>query len=185
MVFPDLVLRPEFPGVFPQRLFHLSFGEDKKSLCLYHGRDPHYLYFFMENSNSVLIQAGGGLVQNEKGELLFIFRRGKWDLPKGKLDPGETLEACALREVREETGLQVLELKKFLLVTLHEYEEQGILLLKESHWYLMYAPGDQILIPQTAEDITDLRWLGQAGFKIILSNTYPSIAEVLRAGGYF
>ena len=55
-----------------------------------------------------------------------MFRRGKWDLPKGKLDPGETLEACALREVREETGVGQLELIKFLLVTEHEYEESGI-----------------------------------------------------------
>ena len=53
----------------------------------------------------MIIQAGGGLVENEKGEVLFMFRRGKWDLPKGKLDPGETLEACALREVEEETGV--------------------------------------------------------------------------------
>src|SRR6201991_3728610 len=68
----------------------------------------------------VIIQAGGGLVNNGKGQYLFMFRREKWDLPKGKLDPGETLEQCALREVEEETGVGNLELKKFLLQTLHE-----------------------------------------------------------------
>src|SRR5215831_9033385 len=67
----------------------------------------------------ILIKAGGGLVRNDKGEVLFMFRRNKWDLPKGKLDHGETLEACALREVQEETGLKELSLEKPLLVTWH------------------------------------------------------------------
>ncbi len=58
------------------------------------------------------VTAAGGLVENEKGEVLLIFRRGKWDLPKGKLDPGETIEQCAVREVEEETGLKNIELKK-------------------------------------------------------------------------
>ena len=68
----------------------------------------------MNKQNQNRIQAGGGLVENEKGEILFMFRRGKWDLPKGKLDPGESLENCALREVKEETGIRILELKRFL-----------------------------------------------------------------------
>jgi ADP-ribose pyrophosphatase YjhB (NUDIX family) len=136
----------------------------------------------MENVNRVLIQAAGGLVINEKGEVLFMFRRGKWDLPKGKLDMGETLEACALREVAEETGLVQLELKKFLLVTEHEYEESGKPILKESHWYLMNAGSLQPLIPQAEEDITELKWIGHADFKIVEQNTYPAILDVLRAG---
>src|SRR5687768_2564827 len=49
------------------------------------------------------VLAAGGLVQNEKEELLMIYRKGKWDLPKGKLDKNEKLEDCALREVMEET----------------------------------------------------------------------------------
>ncbi len=69
----------------------------------------------MDNANRLLILAAGGLVLNEKGEVLFMFRKGKWDLPKGKLDPGETMDACALREVMEETGLVQVELKNFLL----------------------------------------------------------------------
>src|SRR5438046_1555734 len=49
----------------------------------------------------VLVQTGGGLVINEKDEVLMIFRRGKWDLPKGKIDQGESIEQCAVREVKE------------------------------------------------------------------------------------
>jgi 8-oxo-dGTP pyrophosphatase MutT (NUDIX family) len=138
----------------------------------------------MISENRILIQAGGGLVENEKREILFIFRRGKWDLPKGKLDQGETLEQCALREVEEETGVGQLELIRFLLITEHEYEDRGKLILKESHWWLMKSTGDQPLIPQMEEDITDIRWIDPADFNIVKQNTYPAILEVLRVGGH-
>jgi 8-oxo-dGTP pyrophosphatase MutT (NUDIX family) len=136
----------------------------------------------MNEKNRITIKAGGGLVKNESGEILFMFRRGKWDLPKGKLDPGESLEDCALREVREETGVGRLVIIKFLLVTEHEYQEGGIRILKESHWFLMRASGHEPLIPQTEEDISELRWIAPGKFDIILQNTYPSIIDVLRAG---
>jgi 8-oxo-dGTP pyrophosphatase MutT (NUDIX family) len=132
-------------------------------------------------SKKILLLAAGGLVENEKREILFMFRRGKWDLPKGKLDPGETLEECALREVEEETGVGQLELKKFLLQTLHEYEELGKVIQKKTHWFHMSTTSHQLLVPQTEEDITDLRWIAPANFEIVLRNTYPAIVEVLRA----
>jgi 8-oxo-dGTP pyrophosphatase MutT (NUDIX family) len=134
-------------------------------------------------SKKILIQAAGGLVENEKGEILFMFRRGKWDLPKGKLDPGETLEECALREVEEETGVGQLELKKFLLVTFHEYEELGKVIEKKSHWYHMKTTSHQTLIPQLEEDITELRWIAPIDLEIVQRNTYPAIVDVLRSGG--
>src|SRR5215212_7887430 len=87
----------------------------------------------------VLIQAAGGLVLNPAKAMLFIYRKGRWDLPKGKLDEGETLDHCAVREVKEETGLQHLRLIEPLLVTYHTYDEDGRHMLKETHWYLMHA----------------------------------------------
>jgi 8-oxo-dGTP pyrophosphatase MutT (NUDIX family) len=137
----------------------------------------------MQKENRTVIKAGGGLVENEKQEHLFMFRRGKWDLPKGKLDPGESLEKCAIREVEEETGVRILELKKFLLVTEHPYEERGRALLKETHWWLMKANSNQRLIPQAEEEITELRWIGGSALATVLRNTYPGIIEVLRAAG--
>ncbi len=131
-----------------------------------------------------MVKAGGGLVINEIGEVLFIFRRGKWDLPKGKLDPGESLESCAIREVKEETGVGHLELIRFLIITEHEYVERGHSILKETHWWLMKTKGNQPLTPQSEEDITAIKWIGSVDFKIVQQNTYPTILEVLRAGGY-
>src|SRR5450755_2422165 len=79
------------------------------------------------------VKTGGGLVKNKAGEVLLIFRRGKWDLPKGKLDDGETLEECAVREVREETGLKQVKIGKEINTTYHTYVEFGKHILKESH----------------------------------------------------
>ncbi len=138
----------------------------------------------MKKEKRILIRAGGGLVENENGEVLFIFRRGKWDLPKGKLDKGETLEECALREVTEETGIDHLKSIRFLLITNHEYEERGVPILKESHWWLMKSKANQPLVPQTEEGITEIKWVRPSEFKIVLDNTYPLILDVLRAAGY-
>jgi len=136
----------------------------------------------MTTTNRTIIQAGGGLVENEKGEVLFMFRRGKWDLPKGKLDPGENLADCAMREVAEETGIRGLVLKKFLLVTEHPYTEGGKDLIKETHWWLMKASSNQLIIPQAEEDITEVRWVDVPTLNMVLQNTYPGIIEVLKAG---
>jgi len=127
----------------------------------------------------MVIKAAGGLVKNHKGEILMIFRRGKWDLPKGKLDAGETIEECALREVEEETGLKNLELRKLLKITFHTYVQFGKHILKETHWYSMIAKGNENLIPQTEEDITETRWIKKTDLKNYLSNTFPAIAEIL------
>jgi 8-oxo-dGTP pyrophosphatase MutT (NUDIX family) len=137
----------------------------------------------MNVENKKLIKAGGGLVENEKSEVLFIFRRGKWDLPKGKLDPGERLSDCAMREVKEETGIRNLELERFLVITHHDYYEAGVELTKETHWWLMKSSSSQTLIPQADEDITELKWIGRSELSMVLQNTYPGIVKVLKAGG--
>jgi 8-oxo-dGTP pyrophosphatase MutT (NUDIX family) len=137
-----------------------------------------------EEPASRIIRAAGGLVQNERGEVLFIYRRNKWDLPKGKIDAGESPEECAVREVQEETGMREVILKDFLLITHHTYEESGKNILKETHWFRMLASGEQELIPQAEEDITGLKWVRQDGFAEMIQNTYPNILEVLKKAGY-
>ncbi len=126
-----------------------------------------------------IIQAGGGLVLNEKNELLLIFRRGKWDLPKGKLDKGETMEECAVREVEEETGLKDVTLIGSLIITYHTYHEGSRFILKESHWYSMKVSGKQTLIPQTEEDILAIKWITKKEAEQFFPECYPSVVDVL------
>lgn len=126
------------------------------------------------------IQAAGGLVQNEKKEILIIFRRGKWDLPKGKSDKGEKLEECAVREVEEETGLNNVKLISPLTITYHTYHEGARFILKESHWYNMKVNSDQKLIPQTSEDIHKIKWVKADELKQYMSNSFPSVVDVLQ-----
>ena len=129
----------------------------------------------------LLVKAGGGLVRNGGGKYLFIFRRGVWDLPKGKLDPGETIEQCAVREVGEETGLLGVQLEAPLLVTYHTYDENGKHILKESHWFRMTAVDLAGLKPQQEEQITELRWVDGDDLTVLLRNTFPSIRDVIAA----
>lgn len=129
-----------------------------------------------------LVMAGGGWVENENGEWLMMFRRGKWDLPKGKLDKGESMEQCAIREVKEETGIRNLALIDPLIVTWHSYPEGARLMLKESHWYHMKAPLQQDFVPQHAEGITEIRWVNARDAGLLSENSYPSVNDVISAG---
>lgn len=128
----------------------------------------------------VKIIAGGGIVENEEGKILFQYRRGKWDLPKGKLDEGETIEECAVREVEEETGLQNIQLGELIGVTRHEYKENGKEIEKETYWFAMKVSGDQKLTPQLEEDILELRWVALDEAEEYFENTFPNIVEILR-----
>lgn len=127
------------------------------------------------------ISAAGGLVFNGKGEVLMIFRRGSWDLPKGKIDKGETPEAAAVREVQEETGLAQLSLGPHLLDTWHTYEMNGKRVLKTTHWYRM-ATNETNLVPQQEEDIEQAVWVSLADFLATPKNVYGNILDVLRLG---
>jgi len=127
------------------------------------------------------IIAAGGLVFNNDGNLLMIFRRGKWDLPKGKLDKREKIEDCAIREVKEETGLKKIRLKKFAGLTYHEYFDPYLQedVIKETHWFEMHAPGKQKFFPQYEEDIEKIEWVNGKKLKQKLANTYPNVIEII------
>ncbi len=145
-------------------IFNEDFGKLKKS-------------FFR---HFTLVKTGGGLIENASGSVLLIFRRGKWDLPKGKQDDGETLPECAIREVREETGLQKADLGEEIDTTYHTYTAFGKHILKESHWFLMKARDNEQLVPQTEEDITEIKWVKKSDLKNYTDNMFPTIISVLK-----
>jgi len=155
----------QLPKVHAGVFYHKDFDELKKA-------------FFKKFT---FIQAGGGLVTNEDGEVLLIFRRGKWDLPKGKLDKGEKLDECAVREVEEETGLKKPKIENILSATYHTYHEGARYILKESVWYKMKVSGEQNLVPQTNEGIEEIKWVKPDKLKTYYSNTYPNVVEILQS----
>jgi len=129
------------------------------------------------------ITAAGGLVQNSNGEFLLMYRRGFWDLPKGKLDAGESIPDCAIREVQEETGLQSLELGPFICTTTHPYFDTWLNkdVVKHTHWFSMLSLANDTLVPQTEEDIEKLVWATVPELPEYLNNTYPTIRAVFEA----
>lgn len=131
-----------------------------------------------------LIKAAGGLVLNKKNQLLMIFRRDNWDLPKGKWEEGESIEECALREVQEETGVHNLQIEKLIGTTMHSYfniytnEDVD----KETSWFLM-STADTDLVPQTEEDIEIAEWVNLTDVHTKLTKTYPNIKDIIDRSG--
>lgn len=129
------------------------------------------------------IEAAGGLVENENGELLMIFRRGWWDLPKGKIDAGETAEAAAVREVAEETGIGGLQLHRLFDTTYHTYrDEKNRRCLKITYWFLL-STHRQPLLPQAEEDIEQAVWVSKAELIAAPRRLYASLQDLLAAYG--
>jgi 8-oxo-dGTP pyrophosphatase MutT (NUDIX family) len=125
------------------------------------------------------IIAAGGVVKNEAGEVLLIFRRGCWDLPKGKLDEGESIPECAVREVEEETGIGNIRLGELIVETYHTYREKGNDLFKTTYWYDMSVKGNPILTPQAEEQIEQVLWAPVNRLEEYTKQTYASIKAVL------
>lgn len=126
------------------------------------------------------VNAAGGLVSNKRGDFLLIRRNGMWDLPKGHQDPGEDITTTALREVREETGIDQLESRGLICITDHCYRRNDIWHLKHTWWYDMLYTDPTDLTPQTEEDISKAAWVAKSSLPPYLLNTYPSILEVFK-----
>lgn len=142
--------------------------------------DPERI-FSQYLSNLQVIDAGGGVVENLKGEVLMIFRHDRWDLPKGKLEFGETIEECAIREVMEECGVTGLTIGDWITNTYHLYRLNGNMVVKASHWYDMKYDGDGSTTPQTEEGISRIEWVDKEKLKNYIKQTYPTIQDVFAA----
>ena len=151
--------------------------EEDFDLCFY-GIDKERMLDFLKEFYSYM-EAAGGLIKNSNKAYLFIKRFGKWDLPKGKIEPGESAEEAAIREVEEETGIENPEIIKSINDSWHIYPWKEQTVLKKTHWYLMQCNFDGQLIPQAKEDITEAVWLNADKALAALNSSYRSLKENL------
>ncbi len=144
----------------------------------------NYLYLYDDNiqllfekfcSSFRIIEAAGGVVKNSKGEILFIFRNGIWDLPKGKIEKNESIKDAALREVEEECGIKQLKMDKLIDRTYHIYKINNLHILKITHWFLMHSDFRGEFFPQLEEGITRVQWVSRGNLTKVLVNTFANI----------
>lgn len=144
-----------------------------RSLAIVHSNLPALWHAFKKEFK--LITAAGGVVFNEKDEILWIYRNNTWDLPKGKVEKNESVATAAVREVKEECGVTQLNLVCPMIKTYHVYPHKGRQVLKITHWFKMQAQSDQKLNGQTEEGITKVCWLDTVKMQEAFENTYENI----------
>lgn len=145
------------------------------------GKAKEAFDFFLEHF--LVLEAAGGLVQNENKDFLMIKRFGFWDFPKGKIEQGENVEEAAFREVEEETAVRELTIIRTLPEAYHIYQFRGKWIVKKSYWFLMYSDYSGPLIPQKEEDILEAIWVPEKKLAWHLSNSYASLREMVYDSG--
>jgi 8-oxo-dGTP pyrophosphatase MutT (NUDIX family) len=188
-----IIISPEPDRIQKYGLFHKfydtkelyrlisDFQQDKSILSFnIYGPDIKHLWrifriYFTE------VEAAGGLVKHATGKFLFMERKGKWDLPKGHIEEGETAEDCALREVTEECGIKDHMIIKTLEPSYHTYAWEGISYLKKTNWFLMSYDGPMISEPQTEEGITRVEWLLPDEISKIKSGAWLSLTDMINS----
>ncbi|MDP5230497.1 MAG: NUDIX hydrolase [Cellulophaga sp.] len=180
----QLILTNKLSDIANNKYFLLNQKSIKEAIHLLSKDKVGIAYIYHPNNEEILnkftkkiplVVAAGGVVTNKEGKVLFIYRNDKWDLPKGKLDKGETLEECALREVEEETGVQGLKIENILKTTYHVFKRNGNYKLKEVHWFAMKTSYKGDLVGQEDEGIEKVRWKGPNKIAKALENSYTNI----------
>lgn len=126
-----------------------------------------------------LVIAGGGVTYSKSGDVLMILRNGFWDLPKGKIEPGENIMEGSEREVKEETGVKVKEVWQKIGCTYHTYNLHNKAILKETHWFSMRGKSNSNLKPQIKEGIEEVRWVKDSEIDSLLEKSYPNIKDII------
>lgn len=158
----------------------IEFEKDNTLRDLYiYTKDSLETLFKIFSKRLFYVSAAGGVVRNEKNQILFIYRFHRWDLPKGHVEKDEALDDAAYREVIEETGVNNLTLTRKIDSTFHVYTLEGKLCMKETHWYEMHCSDSSELHPQTSEAIEIAKWVNVSELNSILIKTYPSIKNLI------
>lgn len=158
------------------------FAKSKNIAIIFESQAQLNTYLDILSKNFKLIRAGGGIVSNKQGDTLMIFRNGRWDLPKGKMEQNESIETCALREVEEECGIDSgLTLGQFIHDSYHIYSINHEMVLKRTSWYEMTLDQECSFTPQTIEGITRVKWVAPKELVCYMAETYPTIQDVLMA----
>lgn len=152
--------------------------KEATDVCFYH-LDIKMLWQEFKNQFEI-IEAAGGVVFNEKNEVLWIYRNDVWDLPKGKIEEGETKEIAAVREVKEECGIKNVVLQSYVLTTYHIYKYNGKQILKVTYWYKMLGNSNDELLHQLEEGITKVIWANKAKMNEMSANTFGNIKLICR-----
>lgn len=182
-----LILTDKLPEKFSGKIFSLTHESVHKAIELLVSNKIQKAMVYDSDGEAMLknlsniipkVIAAGGRVQNDRGKYLFIYRNGKWDLPKGKLDKGEGIKSAAIREVEEETGVTGLKIENFLATTYHIFKRSGQYRLKEVHWFEMRTDYSKNLVPQLDEGITKVKWKGPRKTKKALKNSYVTIKSL-------
>lgn len=156
-----------------QKLIAQYFAGQVSNAHLYHPDEDSILKRFKEKIT--VNKAGGGLVENSEGQVLFIFRNGRWDLPKGGIEKDETIEETATREVEEETGCKNLKINKRLQKTFHIFKRNGEYKLKITYWFSMTTSYKGALNGQAEEGIEKVVWVNKNEIPELLKNSYQNI----------
>lgn len=156
-----------------QKLIAQYFAGQVSNAHLYHPDEDSILKRFKERIT--VNKAGGGLVENSEGQVLFIFRNGRWDLPKGGIEKDETIEETAIREVEEETGCKNLKINKRLQKTFHIFKRNGEYKLKITYWFSMTTSYKGVLSGQAEEGIEKVVWVNKNEIPELLKNSYQNI----------
>ena len=167
--FKNYLLKTVNMGKVIRRLNRTSLNEAR----LIHKNPNKILKKFLKKLPNVI--AGGGKVYNDNGEILFIYRNDKWDLPKGKSERKESIEETSIREVEEETGVKGLKITKPLHITYHIFKRNGRYKIKITYWFEMKTSYTGKLHPQENEGITKVAWLNKKESEEALENSYATI----------
>jgi len=142
-------------------------------------KHPEKMFKYLKSKYST-IKAAGGIVINKNDELLVIKRNDFWDLPKGKIEKGERKRVAAIREVEEECGISGMTIESKVGKTYHTYQFKDRDVFKTTHWYRMKYNGNETLIPQGEEGISEVKWVAKDEILNLIDQTHESLKTLFR-----